>query len=344
LSLQQRAEAQLATLTDQQAGAIVVLDPTNGAVLASASGPSFDPNIFADLNVSKLYNEYLENERAPLYNRVTRGLYPPGSTVKPLVGMMALDSGRFMVSTEFTGTIYQRQWLPTLSGWVYPAITRATDYPKPYNMTNALVHSDNIYFGNAALTCGWDNIVNMYKDISFDRSINYDIPVSQPSIYTDTSRSNLRLLADMGYGQGELLVTPLQMASIYTLFLNNGDILQPYIVSAFMQEDDTGDYVQVESFGKTVYADTAFTQDALAQIEPILESVIKNNYQIKVSGIRIAGKTGTAELDGDSKREIAWLIAYVVDAGYERLVCVALEVEANAGTIRYDMVEELLRP
>lgn len=342
LVLQERAEKQLSMLEDHQAGSVVVMDPTTGAVLAIASHPTFDLNIFADKNVKELYDPLLEDPKTPLYNRATRGLYAPGSTVKPLVAAMAIDSGLFTVDTEFKGTIYKRQWLPTIEGWVYPAITRVSNYDPPYNMTNAIIQSDNIYFAQIALTTGWERIVSLYTSLGFDAAIGFDTNIAKPSIYNDSSWSNLRLLADMGYGQGELLITPLQMAGTFEIFANDGRIMQPYIVAEHRATVD-GRYVTTETFEPQVWREGILTDDSVAAMHDILVQTMQRSSISRIEGILTAGKTGTAQVDANT--EIAWLIAYVEEDAYDRLVCVTLEMEPDANvSIRHEIGKALLMP
>ncbi len=340
--LQKRAEEQLAILEDHQAGSVVVLDPTTGAVLAIASNPTFDLNIFADRNVKELYETLLEDPKTPLYNRSTRGLYAPGSTVKPLVAAMALDSGLFSVNTEFKGTIYKRQWLPTVEGWVYPAITRVSNYEPPYNMANAIIHSDNIYFAQIALTTGWERMVNLYTALGFDVAVGFDTNIARPSIYNDSSWSNLRLLADMGYGQGELLITPLQMAGTFEIFVNDGKIMQPYIVAEHRATVD-GRYVTTQKFEPATWREGILSSESVSAMNDILVQTMQRSSISRIEGILTAGKTGTAQVDANT--EIAWLIAYVEEEAYERLVCVTLEMEPDANvSIRHDIGKALLMP
>ncbi|MBE5760952.1 MAG: hypothetical protein E7334_03020 [Clostridiales bacterium] len=343
--LQMRAEESLATLSDTQAGSIVVLDPSTGALLASASGPTYDLNIYADKDASALYNALLENSLAPLYNRVTRGLYPPGSTVKPLMAVMGLDSGEFTMKSTFNGEIYKRQWMPKMTGWNYPAITRVSNYDPPYNIENAIIHSDNIFFAYMALTCGWQRVIDLYTKVGFDEAISYDLSVAKPQIMSDMSRSNLRLLADTGYGQGELLVTPLQMASMFSLFANDGKIMEPYIVSERMNTVD-GDYTSVFKTQPTVWRDVSsyLTGDSRSIIDSVMVKTMESSKSSTIDGITIAGKTGTAQISDNDTKEIAWWIVYVKGTGYERLVCVTLEVEADGGGIRYDVARPLIMP
>lgn len=343
-TLQRRAEKALAALGEDRAGSVVVLDPKTGAVLVNANYPTYSNNIFADRNVTALYEQVLSIPRSALYNRVTRGLYPPGSTVKPLVAAMSLETGNFTMDYVFRGEVTRRQWLPTVGGWVYPPITRVSDYAPPYNMRNAIIHSDNIFFANVALTCGWENVVGLYQRLGFDTAIDFDIPVASASIYNDDSWSNLRLLADMGYGQGQLLISPLQMASVFSAFANGGNIMQPYIVGALKSTAPDGNFITELETEPTVWRSNVISQESIDILEPILIDTVDSNAKLAMRSLQFAGKTGTAQLDGNNEREIAWLIVYVTNTDYERLICVCLELEANNPTARYDVGVPLMLP
>lgn len=345
--LQKRAENILATLAEEgNAGCAVVLDPTTGDVLASSSFPDFDPNLFVINSDPETLASYVDEEsNSPLYNRAVQGSYIPGSTVKPFIAAMCLDNGVVNENYEFTGDITKRQWTPK-GYWPYPPITRVSNYSGPVNMSNAITKSDNIYFADVALKAGWDVLEPFLKKIGFDERIPYDLRVSAPSYLNSGNYENLHLLASTGYGQGELQISPLQMACIYSSMVNGGDIVQPRLVKATRAM--VGDaYEVVEEFPTAIWKEDVISQHAVSTIVPMLERVVEegSGRKVEIEGLTICGKTGTAEIGSDKTREIAWFIAFVKDADYNRLVCVTLELPANyEGTIRYDLVRELLMP
>lgn len=345
--LQVRAEKILATLSvDNLAGAAVVLDPKTGDVLAMSSYPDFDPNLFVlNSDPATLASYVAEDSNSPLYNRAVQGSYIPGSTVKPLIAAMSLEYDILNENYEFTGDIYRNQWTPS-GYWPYPAITRVSYYNGPVNMSNALTYSDNIYFAFLALQTGWDILEPFLQRIGFDERIDFDLRVSQPSYLSSGNYENRQLLAATGYGQGELLISPLQMACIFSSLANNGDIMTPRLVKATRRMEGT-EYVVVEEMPASVWREDVITQDALDTIVPMLHRVVEEGTgrRADIDGLTIYGKTGTAEIGSDKTREIGWFIAFVDDEEYSRLVCVTLELPANyEGTVRYDLVRELLMP
>lgn len=345
--LQCRAEEMLEQLKEEgNAGAAVVLEPTTGEVLAISSFPDFDPNLFVlNSDPETLASYVAADSNSPLYNRAVQGSYIPGSTVKPLIAAMALDDGVVDENYEFTGEIIKKQWTPK-GYWPYPPITRVSNYSGPVNMSNAITKSDNIYFADVALKAGWEKLEPFLKMIGFDERIPFDLRVSKPGYLNSGNYENMQLLAATGYGQGELIISPLQMACIFSSLANNGDVMTPRLVRATRRMEGT-DYAVVDEYSGSVWKENIISDHALSTIVPMLRRVVEegSGRKIHINGLTICGKTGTAEIGSDKTREIAWMIAFVENADYNRLVCVTLELPANyKGTIRYDLARELLMP
>lgn len=345
--LQCRAEEMLEQLKEEgNAGAAVVLEPTTGEVLAISSFPDFDPNLFVlNSDPETLASYVAADSNSPLYNRAVQGSYIPGSTVKPLIAAMALDDGVVDENYEFTGEIIKKQWTPK-GYWPYPPITRVSNYSGPVNMSNAITKSDNIYFADVALKAGWEKLEPFLKMIGFDERIPFDLRVSKPGYLNSGNYENMQLLAATGYGQGELIISPLQMACIFSSLANNGDVMTPRLVRATRRMEGT-DYAVVDEYSESVWKENIISDHVLSTIVPMLRRVVEegSGRKIHINGLTICGKTGTAEIGSDKTREIAWMIAFVENADYNRLVCVTLELPANyKGTIRYDLARELLMP
>ncbi len=345
--LQCRAEEMLEQLKEEgNAGAAVVLEPTTGEVLAISSFPDFDPNLFVlNSDPETLASYVAADSNSPLYNRAVQGSYIPGSTVKPLIAAMALDDGVVDENYEFTGEIIKKQWTPK-GYWPYPPITRVSNYSGPVNMSNAITKSDNIYFADVALKAGWEKLEPFLKMIGFDERIPFDLRVSKPGYLNSDNYENMQLLAATGYGQGELIISPLQMACIFSSLANNGDVMTPRLARATRRMEGT-DYAVVDEYSESVWKENIISDHALSTIVPMLRRVVEegSGRKIHINGLTICGKTGTAEIGSDKTREIAWMIAFVENADYNRLVCVTLELPANyKGTIRYDLARELLMP
>ncbi len=337
------------------AGAVVVMNPTTGAIEAMTSWPGYDLNSFARGISSADYNALLSMANTPLYNRLTQGLYPPGSVLKAFTAVAALQTGTLDTSYVFEGEIEDDYWLPTEFGtWLGSRIKRTeVKYGRmsPLNMRSAIVHSDNIYFANASLLLGWDNYQNYMTSIGFGDNMPFDLNVATSQLYNEGTELSLMLLAESGYGQGELLTTPLQMAVMFSAFANGGNIMQPYIVESFCETKGIT-YDTVSSTQPTLWKSGVIDQVSIDTVVPYLQDVVNKDLNgtgrsLKVNSVQIAAKTGTAEIGNDKSREISWFAGFRcgVEPEDARLVLVMLEVptEDQFQSLKFDVARELLK-
>lgn len=348
--LQKRAYDALTTYLDvekEQTGAAIIIDASTGYVEAMASYPSFDNNLFTfglsqeNLDAFKKYES--------LFARTTQGRYPPGSVIKPFVASIALDKGAVTEDTVFKGEIVDDTWTPEIDGWNSAPPIKRVEYhgsEGPLTLHNGLTKSDNIYFAYAALELGEQSLIDYYRRIGLEEAVPFDLPLKKANIVNSTSSIPKRLLAEMGYGQGQLLVTPVQMAAMYTAFANKtGDMLKPIIVQKLCQTDGL-DYKTLTENKKEVWVENAVSKRSLDILTPILEQVVRHGtaYPVKMPGVDIAGKTGTAEIGNNKSREISWFAGYWLDGSYDRLVIVMVDVATDEGPVKFDIAKELLTP
>ncbi len=334
-------------LGEGQSGAAIVMDASTGFVEAMASYPSFDNNLFT-FPVSKETWDYLmaAESNQPLFSRATQGLYPPGSVLKPFTAAAALQAGVLSVQTEFTGEIIDNKWTPDESDWKYPPITRVDDSGSPLKMDNAMVNSDNIYFAFAALKLGQERFFDYLESIGMKSAASFDLPLKQANLVNPTSMVTRKLLADMGYGQGELLVTPLQLTAMYSAFANGkGDMMQPVLVQKICRIEGE-DYKTLSERAAAEWVSGAVEKSSLRILAPMLEDVVQNGTgkPVRIRGVGIAGKTGTAEIGDDKSREISWFAGYWTKGYYDRLVVVMVDVATKEGGVKFDIAKALLSP
>ncbi|MCH5279768.1 MAG: hypothetical protein J1E60_08295 [Christensenellaceae bacterium] len=355
LELQLRTEEMLDLVMfgEDTAGAVIVMNPKTGAVEAIASYPSFDLNEFTTGISSEAYNELLEKENTPLYNRTIQGLYPPGSTFKAFTAAAALDLHVMDRDYIFNGTIVDDYWTPTGYGaWHWPAIkrTRVFHRTEPMNMTNSMLHSDNIYFANAALKIGAENFINYLDAMGMDSSIPFELSVRKAQLLNKGMVMNYKLLADSGYGQGEVLVTPLQLAAMFCAFCNDGDIPMPYLTDAYYRTNGV-DYECVYKNEPETWLENVISDSAIGTIIPMLQGVVdpeKNGTgrSLRVTNCDVAGKTGSAEIGSDKSRIISWFAGFRlnVDEADERVVIVMLEIPDTSDytSLKFQIARELL--
>ena len=305
--------------------AVVVMNPKTGEVLALASCPSFDSNDFSLGMTTADYKNLTENPDNLLYNRYL-ATYAPGSSFKPIIGAIGLTTGAFSADDDFgrSGTKWQND---SSCGDFY--ITTLSTYNGPANLKNALIHSDNIYFAKAALKIGGKNLINSLKNIGFGQQIEFPQTISKSSYSNSESFTNETQLANSGYGQGEVLVNPIHMAMMYSAFVNEGNMIMPYLEYKENASSQTAKY----------YKENAFSKEAANEVRDGLIQVVENPsgtaHTAKIEGKTIAGKTGTAEIkqskDDTEGTEIGWFNAFNVGESDESLLLVVSMVENVKG-------------
>ena len=291
LTIDSNIQKQLYYQMKSDKGFFVVMNPTTGELLATVSTPSYNSNDFVLGMTSSKWEELNNDESKPLYNRFLQS-YCPGSTFKPITAAIGLTSGKLTTDTTFnySGLKWQKN-----SSWGDVYITTLTAYNGPKNVANALIHSDNIFFGQAAMQIGKDTFCSGLDKLGFNEDVDKTIgfPLTfKKSQYSNSEKADMneKQLADSGYGQGNILVNPIHMASIYSAFANNGNMVKPYI------EYKTGNTEYLK--------ENAFTSEAANTVKDDLIQVVENPEgtatDMKVPGVTIAGKTGTAELKNSS--------------------------------------------
>ena len=269
-------------------GFFVVMEPQTGDLLALVSTPTFDSNDFVVGLTTEQWNNLNNDESKPLYNRFIQK-YCPGSTFKPVTGAIGLTLGTIDPNEDlgYSGTSWQKD-----SSWGNYNITTLTAYNGPKNLMNAIMYSDNIYFAQSVLKMGAENFTSSLDKLGFNEQLAFPISLakSQYASNNGTTIEGETKLADSGYGQGDLLVNPIHMASIYSAFANEGNMIKPRIE---YKETDVGD----------VLKENPITKEAAETIKNDLIQVVENGSanDMKMEGVTIAGKTGTAELKTSSE-------------------------------------------
>lgn len=292
-------------------GFFVVMQPETGKLLALVSTPSYNPEKFVLGMSTEEWNQIKENNQNPLTARYLQS-WCPGSTFKPITGAIGLTSGS--LSEEDTFSYNGLSWKK--DNWGEYDITTLTAYNGAKNLRNALIHSDNIYFAQAALKIGKDNFVTGLKKIKFGEDIEFPLTLSKSQYSNNDNISTEKVLADSGYGQGEILVNPIHMASIYSAFANDGNMLKPQI-----EEKNIKEYL----------IENAFSKEAANIIKNDLIQVVENEEgtakDMKVAGRTIAGKTGTAELKGSKDAQadvLGWFDCFSTDSNDNQLLVISM--------------------
>ena len=283
----------------------VAMNPKTGEVLALVSTPSYDNNLFVLGMSENTWNSLNEDENQPMLNRF-RATFVPGSSFKPVVAGIGLSTGTLDPDEDFgaVGTSWQKDasW-----GNYYVTTLHGTD---PSNLENAMILSDNIYFARAALKIGQDTLTEQLDRLGFNERVPFDIWTTESTYSNEEGEWSEIQLADSGYGQGQLLVNPLHLAAIYTAFVNEGNMIQPYLR-------------MTETAEPTVWVEQAFTAEAAEIVKNDMLQVVENPegtaHACQMDGITLAGKTGTAEIKDSQEdttgTELGWLGILTPDAG-----------------------------
>jgi len=283
---------------NKNAGACSALNPKTGEVLALVSSPSYDSNTYTTYKSNTQIAAW-KSGSDPFQNRF-KAVYAPGSTFKLVTAAIGLDQGKIKPSELIN--IQGNQWQPDKS-WGNYKITRVDDLRRPENLQDAFVYSDNIYFAMAALNIGKDEFIKGCNNFGIGETMPIDYPIVKSQVANDNNIKNDQALADSGYGQGQVLMSPLQLALSYSAVVNDGNIMSPTLEN-------------IEKVTPKVWKTNVVSKDNIKLIQDDLTAVIENpkgtGYGAKINGIALAGKTGTAELKKDAKdvtaKENGWFV------------------------------------
>jgi peptidoglycan glycosyltransferase len=322
-TLDPRAQRVAIQALNGRKGSVVALDPRTGAVRVMASVPGFDPTALRSVQTfSRLSTD---NANAPLLNRATQSGYPPGSTFKVVTAIAAIDSGRFTPNSSLSGKSPIK-----ISGT--PLANDAGEQFGVIDLTTALTHSVNTVWAQVAEQLGKPLMRKYMERLGFDAEPPIDLPSEQlrPSgeyrngVLPPTSRFDD--VGRMGIGQDKLNVTPLQMAMVASAVANGGRLMKPHITDRVVDVDGrTVDDIKPEEQA------TVMSASAAHQVGAMMARVVQEGTgtAAALSGISVAGKTGTAEVDRPCGPNQLWFIAF---APVERpRIAIAATVECGTG-------------
>lgn len=289
--LQAAAEAALG----ESAGAIVALDPTNGEVLAMVSHPLFDPN-----GVKRAMPRLTGLDSAPLVNRATQGLYPPGSTFKLVTLAAALASNAANPGTTFTlDQTLQVQLNNYVLRWQNPV-------NRPLSLTDSLVYSCNTCYAELGIAVGPDRLRNTAERFGFETRLPIELDSAPSRLGRTVYLNDKGGLGFTAFGQGELEATPLQMALVAATVANGGNVPTPHVARDV--QDERGRVLQSLRPGNWRNAIAPETARFVAQAMVALVDAGQATA-VQLPGVKVAAKTGTAEIKpGDEPH--SWLVAF----------------------------------
>lgn len=340
----QKATAEI--LGDRR-GSVVVMDAQTGAVLAMVSNPTFDPNQILD----PVYAEGLINCGTPgcqgaLINRATQGLYVPGSTWKTVTLIAALDSGQVTQETVFD--FGEQRNGPNGRYYVYEvdgAEFRDPNHAESrLNLARSFAVSANAAFARMGDEMLPEVLIQYAQAFGFSQTENpipLEVQTSPAQLANDLDelKTNNVLQASTGFGQGEILASPLNMALIVCAVLNNGNIPTPHLL--LRVESPTGNILQQAPDG--FWATNIMRPETAQQVREMMITVVQSGSGVlaAVPGLTIGGKTGTAEVGDGSPH--AWFIGFAENGSRSVVISVLVENGGEGSTVAAPVFAQVAR-
>ena len=324
-------------------GAVVALDPRTGAIKAMASEPGYDPARLPDGN---LFGALNRDPSAPLLNRTTQSGYPPGSTFKVVTAIAAIDSGRYTPESLVSGRNGK-----VISG--VPLNNFAGEDFGPIPLTQALTNSVNTVWAEVGEQLGGRVMRRYMERLGFDDQVRVDLPSDEraPSgefvngRFVPATNRNVDV-GRMAIGQDKLRVTPLQMAMVAASVANGGELMEPHLGDEIVDRDG-----RVVRRIHPQSMSTVMAPESASRLNAMMQQVVREGTgtAAALSGIDVAGKTGTAEKNIAQRINQPWFIGFA--PANDPKVAVAVTVETSIGgtggevaaPIAKSVMEELLR-
>ena len=349
LDLQKVAEA---ALPDSISGAVVALDPRTGEVLAMSSSPRIDPNIFA-LPARRRAREWAKlalDPRRPLNNRAIQGTYEPGSTFKIITSLAGLVSGRWGAHAHFPvgcrggfrfGARYQRCW------------QEKPPFHGSLDMIGALTQSCDVYYYQLGLHLDMAPINQVAASLGLGSRTGIDLPNEKTGLLVDSAiheRRNKRLgwkwarglILNLAIGQGEL-VTPLQLATMVGGVANGHDVMRPHLLKAVL-DPEAGKVLRTSE--QNILHKLDWTDETRLTIQAAMDSVVNGQRgtgrAVRLPGIRVGGKTGSAENPHGEKTHALFVCAAPL-AQPEIAIGVILENAGHGGSMAGPIAGKILK-
>lgn len=311
-------------LMGKRNGAVVALKPKTGEVICMYSNPSFDPSESA---LSKNFSNLSQSEESPFVGRGNQGLYPPGSTFKIITAAAAIEEGCAVNVTDEGSLVIDGYEVKNYEGKKLGEIDIEEGFAK----------SSNVMFASYGVQLGERVLKDVASRFGIGEEIDFDIRTSK-SLFNYENAMGQTDLAACGIGQGKLLVTPLNMALVAAGIANDGVIMEPYMVEKALYPSGRQAYAAKPRVWKT-----AVSESVASIIENMMLECVETGTGsgAKITGVTVAGKTGTAENEKPGK-EHAWFVCYAPSENPEIAICVMQEYAGRTGSSCAPIARELI--
>ena len=346
-------------LMEGKEGSIVAIDPRNGDILAFISAPGYDTNIFTKAISKKNYQELLAQKNKPLINRVIAGQYPPGSTIKPFFGLIALDEGTmdFKKSIKCTGSYKLKNHQRPFGCW-------KKEGHGPSDMSYAITQSCDVFFYKLAEVTGIDTLSTKLYKFGFGEKTYIDLPGELAGLIPDRAwkRKSKQLpwypgeTLNVGIGQGFLLTTPIQLAFGTAILATEGKTFTPHLLLGH-KNIKTGEFQEYD-YQQNRFETSFDNKDHLEVVKHAMWRVVNepgvgtaSRLRRVGSGIEIAGKTGTAQVysldagktDKKSLQDHALFISYAPFDNPEIVVSVIVDHGGSGSATAAPIAQKVIK-
>ncbi|MBC7082433.1 MAG: penicillin-binding protein [Bacillota bacterium] len=312
-------------------GAAVALDPKTGAILAMVSNPGFSPG-----RISFEWERLVKDDGSPLFNRATLGLYPPGSAVKPIIAAIALSSGVVSPEDRFRceGAI---------------RVGNRADDEREVSCSDGRAHGDvdlaaaiarscNVAFAQIGWRVGREKLYNGLQSFHFGVALPFDVPTAAGAISAGGVNLDRAAVAQISIGQGTLVASPLEMACAIGAIGNGGVMRRPYVVREVRSPDGT----KLRRTPSTILRVPVPATVARRVKDMMVEAVTSGTARAAgLPGVRVAGKTGTAQNPHGAPH--AWFVGFAPAEDPRCAVAVVVENGGSGGRVAAPVAREILR-
>lgn len=324
-------------LIQDKIGSVIVMDLENGEILGMVNSPAYDPNWFVNPEDQRKVSALFSQPFSPLLNRAIKGLFPPGSVFKIPVAIAALDTHKITPNTSFTCTgSYD------LGGRSFGC----THTHGVQNLIEGIAHSCNVYFYNVGRIIGEERIHHYARLLGLGSLTNIDLPYEEAGFVPSRAK---RLLSggggwylgdtlNLSIGQGDTLVTPMQLVRMMATVASDGFEVQPHVIKSINNNP-----VVASSAGRQLRIDKNVFRTVQRGLRAVVSDEAGTAHDLDLPGVFVAGKTGTAQSSG-SQATHAWFVGYAKGRERNIVFCVFLEhggSSQNASAISRDLLLRL---
>ncbi len=334
LAIDREIQAAAERSLGSEAGAVVVMDPSNGDILALASAPSYDPNLFVPGISGVDYDALIQDPARPLWNRVTQGAYAPGSVFKLVVALAALENNRAEPADVYSCPGYFDLGRARFRCWYRHG-------HGPVTMREAIKYSCNVYFYQLGLKCGHEFIYHQARAMGLGAKTGIELLNERSGLVPNDGWKRRRYqdawrdgdTCNLSIGQGALIVTPVQMAVLASTLANRGTVYKPRLL---LQTVD-GESGAIDRNPVKIVNEMNWSERSLATVLGGMRDVVMEadgtGKKARVPGFELAAKTGTVEYgkkEEGNKR--GWMIAFAPFEEPHYAVAMVIDDAVSGGT------------